>query len=462
MNQFKSSKLIARRSLLAGASLGAAGMLLRPLQAAESGPPPRRLLVVHRPCGTLLNEFFPATGDSRNFELTPILKSFEPLKGQMVIMKGITCPRDDAWGADKHAGGLITMMSGKRFIPIPGTADPKDDPNAKNIVSADKTIDQYLLGTVPALAGPVVDSLQATAYRSSSSGLPSFKVMSYAGSNRALFPESRPDVLFNSVFGSGLAGLTPDQIARLAAQNKTVHDRVTADLARLQKYVPASQREKLDAHMQGLQSLQKSIDSMSGTDGKVCEKPTLAQLPEVKNGMTQDEAQHLVVAQNQLDIIKTAFQCDLTRVATFTFAHGNSDLRFALMDDKVKDTNGHHNISHTVADTGEQSRIEQIYCEQLSKFLLKMQSVQEANGTLLDNTLVVFLNECAIGNLHSIEDMPVLAFGGKNLGVQGGQNLNFNGKFMNDVWATVAKAFGGPPTFGDASFNKGLVNGLFA
>jgi len=36
-------------------------------------------------------------------------------------------------------------------------------------------------------------------------------------------------------------------------------------------------------------------------------------------------------------------------------------------------------------------------------------------GTLLDNTLVVFWNECSNGNAHGAVDMPVLLFGGKFL-----------------------------------------------
>jgi hypothetical protein len=463
MNRSQSSKLIARRAVLAGAGLGAAGMLLRPLHAAEAGPPPTRLLIVHRPCGTVLSDFFPPAGDAKNFTLAPIIKSFEPLKSEMVIVNGINCPRDPGWGGDQHSAGLIAMMSGKKFVPIPGTVDPKNDPNAKNIVAADKTIDQMLLASVPGLQGSALDSIQATAYRSSSSGLPSFKVMSYGGSNLALFAESRPDVLFSSVFGSGMAGLTPEQIARLSLQNKSVLDRINQDLARLQGLIPASQKPKLDAHLAGLQALQKTIDNAAASGGSVCEKPTLAALPPVPSGITQDEAQHLVVAQNQLAIIQTAFQCDLTRVATFTFAHGNSDLRFHQIDPAtVKDGGGHHGISHIPADTTDQGRIDQIYCEQFSAFLQKMKTVKEGAGTLLDNTLVVFLNECAIGNTHSIENMPVLMFGGKSLGLQTGQHLNFGGRYMNDIWAAVAGAFGAPASFGDPAFGKGPVSGLFA
>jgi hypothetical protein len=75
---------------------------------------------------------------------------------------------------------------------------------------------------------------------------------------------------------------------------------------------------------------------------------------------------------------------------------------------------------------------------------------------------VVFFNECAIGNTHSIENMPVLLFGGKSLKLQTGQHLHFGGKYMNDVWAAICGAFGAPASFGDPAFASTPASGLFA
>lgn len=469
MNRTIFAKSVARRSILAGVGAGVAGMLLRPLQAQEAAGPPTRLLIVHRPCGTVLEDFFPAAGDAKNFELTKILASFAPLKDQMVIVNGVTCPRDTAWAADQHAAALITMMCGKRFVQIKNT-DASGDPNAKNIIAPDKTIDQHLLSLVPGLKvdGAKLASIQSTAYGPSAAGLPSFKVMSYAGGtdalNGALFPAADPMAVFKPLFVNENAGLTPEELARKLDQGKSVLDRVNADLQRMQSLVPASQKAKLDAHLTGIQALEKSLANPGTTPGKVCTPPTLATPPAVPDGVTPDEARHLVVAQNQLAVIQTAFQCDLTRVATFTFAHGNSDLRFQKIDPGgITKGDGHHGVSHDVGAASAQSRIDQIYCEQLSTFLQSMKTVQDGPGTtLLDNTLVVFFNECAIGNTHSIENMPVLMFGGKSLGLQTGSHLHFGGRYMNDIWAAVCGAFGAPAAFGDAAFTQGPVTGLFA
>jgi hypothetical protein len=460
---------VARRTVLAGIGAGVVGSLLRPLQAAETDGPPSRLLIIHRPCGTVLAKaadapvfFFPDGGSARDFTLSPILQSLEPHKQDLVILDEVTCPRDMLWPADQHAAGLITMMCGKKFVQIPGT-DANGDPNAKNIVAPVKTIEQHLLSTLPRFQGTRFPSNEATAYQPSEAGLPSFRVMSYDGNNSARFPESNPQDLFARIFTDPNEGLSPEQIARKLEQGKSVMDRVHEDLTRLQGLVPASQKPKLESHLAGIAELEKQLMvGGGGPTAAMCTKPTPAQPGQAINGATEEEATHLVRAQNQLNIIQTAFQCDLTRVATFTFAHGNSELRFPKIDPMVVKANGHHSTSHDTGAGPDQARIDQIYVEQLSALLTKLKSVPEGNGTLLDNTLVVFINECAHGNEHTIERMPVLFAGGKNLGLQGGQYLKYGGRYMNDVWAAMCGALGAPAVFGDPAFANSPVTGLFA
>jgi hypothetical protein len=249
----------------------------------------------------------------------------------------------------------------------------------------------------------------------------------------------------------------------MRAQRKGVLDFALKDLQRLQMHVPSSQLPKLESHLEGLQQLQQKIESDGMAPGAECDQPEQLALPTPPDGITVDEAQHFAVAKNQLGIISAAFQCDLTRVATFSFAHGNSDLRFANVVDDFADTNGHHNISHDTNAGQYQARIERFYCEILAEFVQGLKDTPEGDGSVLDNTIIVFFNECCIGNSHSIENMPVLMFGGKNLGLQTGQHLKFSGRFMNDVWAAVANAYGVPlSTFGDPAFGQGPMPGLFA
>jgi hypothetical protein len=137
-------------------------------------------------------------------------------------------------------------------------------------------------------------------------------------------------------------------------------------------------------------------------------------------------------------------------------AHNAIDLR-AVWSGPTFEGDG----DHTTAALA-QERIDTIYSEQLSAALQKMKAIPEGAGNMLDNTLVVFFNECAVGNTHSIENMPTLMLGGKMLGMQTGQHLQLGGVYMNDVWAAVCGAFGIEAKFGDPAFAKTPVSGLFA
>jgi hypothetical protein len=433
------------------------------LFASAAGVSPTRLVVVHRPCGTFPDQFFPASADPVTFTLPPILQPFAAVKDDMVILNGITCPRDTSWQGDQHGAGLITMMSGRRQVEIPGTSSG-GDPNAKNQCAAGPSFDQLMLQTLPAFQGTATPSMQSAAYRPSSIGLPNFKVLSYTGPNGGLFPESRADTLFSNLFRAAMPSLPPEALDRLRVQQKGIVDFVHKDLARLRTQVPRSQLQKLDAHLAGIIQLEgKLAPRPPGELGaSACKAPNQVTLPNPATDVSIDEAQHKTLAQNQLAILLTAFQCDLTRVATFSFAHGNSALRFSKILPGITEGGGHHEVSHIPTATGVHAQIDTFYSQLMAEFIQNLKATPDGDGTLLDHTLVVYLNECCIGNTHSINNMPLLMFGGKNLKLQTGRHLRFTGNYMNDVWTAVAGALGAPmPAFGDAAFNKGAVAGLF-
>ncbi|HEY2901911.1 MAG TPA: DUF1552 domain-containing protein [Polyangia bacterium] len=459
-----SFQYIPRRTLLAGMGTAAAGVMLRPLFAAAAGASPTRLLVVHRPCGTFLDAFFPAGGDQTTFTLPSILVPFTAVKDNMVIVDGVTCPRDPNWPGDKHGAGIMSMMSGLRPVEIPGT-DSGGDPNAKNQCAAGPSFDQLMLQKSAALQGTSTASIQATAYRPSSVGLPNFKVLSYTGQNGPLFPESRPATLFDGLFAAAMPNLSPERAAQLRTRQTGILDFVNQDLTRLRGTVPKSQLPKLDAHLAGIQSLQARLSAPTPGTGTMpaCQPPVQGALSDPTGDVTIDEAQHEVVSRNQMAIILSAFQCDLTRVATFSFAAGASALRFSKIMPNFTNPAGHHDLSHQPDQHAQHAQVDTFYSQMLAEMIQNMKNTPDGDGTLLDHTLVVYFNECAIGANHTIENMPILMFGGKNLNLQTGHHLNFGGKFMTDVWTAIGNALGVPmTTFGDPAYNKGTVAGLFA
>jgi hypothetical protein len=446
-----------RRRTFLGVGAGLASLFLRPLETAAAVGPPTRFLLVHKPCGTVLNRFFPTAGTSTSFTLGPITAPFEALKGDMVILDNVTAPRDGGWQGDRHGAGLICMTTGSRAV-SDGTPVDGDD-QFHNLTGASNSVDQLLVAQSPRLQGSALGSAHLGSYRDSvqngrlypANGAANFRVLSFAGPRNApIFPEVRPEIAVQNLFGSAMPGGAA-AVARQQQLNKSILDLVAKDLGALQKQVPSSERPKLDAHLAAIQQLEVQLTALKGGQ-QTCVAPMVP--PEATkipvgtpSGVRIDAVDHTVVSKEQLNTIKVAFQCDLIRAATFTYGHGNSDVQFGAVLPSFGNLTGFHDISHlTDAPSVDQlAAVDTYYSQRFAEFLLDLKNTPESDGSsMLDNTLVVFFSDVSIGNNHDWRRMPVIFFGGKSVGLRQGRWLDMQGRYMNDIWASTLAAFGVP------------------
>jgi hypothetical protein len=109
------------------------------------------------------------------------------------------------------------------------------------------------------------------------------------------------------------------------------------------------------------------------------------------------------------DILALGFQTDKTRIATLLLCRDISGLFYPFLDVKL----AHHLASHE--DTGDAFlRINQYYTSQLAYLVQKLASMPEGEGTVLDNSCIVFMSNMWSGSKHDSTKVPVLTAG--NLG----------------------------------------------
>ncbi len=172
--------------------------------------------------------------------------------------------------------------------------------------------------------------------------------------------------------------------------------------------------------------------------------------------VNKDEHMRLMI-----DLLVLALQTDTTRVATFMSAHGFSRQNFTFLDG-VK--NDHHGMSHHKNQdslVNEYVNVSRWYAQQVQYMLEKMRRIDEGNGTLLDNSLVLYGSEMKDGNGHIKEDLPLVLIGKSQGRLQAGRHLACpKGTPLANLHLTIAQQFGLEiDNFNNAS--TGTIAGVF-
>src|SRR5436190_10999252 len=122
------------------------------------------------------------------------------------------------------------------------------------------------------------------------------------------------------------------------------------------------------------------------------------------------------------DILVLAFATDTTRVSTLKLNNDHSSLRFPHL--KV-DYMIHHLLSHS--DTADWLKVNQFFIEQLAYISKKLDSVQEGERTLLDNSMLLYMSSMMTGN-HNNDQLPVVMVGRGGGTIKTGRILDYLGK----------------------------------
>jgi hypothetical protein len=471
----------SRRSFIeaTGAAIGLHTLLSNAeAQAQGTATTPKRLLITHHPVGTCRYAWNP-TGSGSTYTTSRIFKPFEDamLRNDMVIVDGLDMDTIGGPGGG-HEKGTVIMSTGTATRGTRTGQTETDDPMA-----AGPSFDQVLLALRPELARPFPTLYALCDDRIDFQEI-STRCMSYSMETRPqsavgwegggssfehtpLRPTLKPLDLYTRVFGKMMPGGDTAALVKARAAKKSALDFSLRELAKLRTLAPASQRPLLDAHEAAIRALELQLDSQGmGCSAPMAPASSLSSTADDgkdhnnyqgNDGASKaDDVNHQAVGEAHQAIIRTAFQCDLTRVGLFQFSPGTNHVAFSagMHPGQPNAILMHHPVSHRIqvadqinkdnADAEFLVNVEIWYNKRLAEFLntLKVKDLNDpAGGTLLDNMVVPYLTEVS-ETLHGHHPMPLAIFGGKNLGFKGGQYLKFNGRPYNDLWLTIFAAFG--------------------
>jgi hypothetical protein len=204
--------------------------------------------------------------------------------------------------------------------------------------------------------------------------------------------------------------------------NISILDRVKERAEDLTRRISSTDKGKLDEYLTSVREVEKRVETMrkgkdNAEDSAKGKGKPLAAMDRPANGLPEDLRDH---ARLMCDIIAIAFQTDKTRVASLIISRDLSAMYYPFLD--VKD--GHHAASHNNNSDGYE-RIARFHVSQYAYLAQKLDSMKEGDGTVLDNTCLMFLSNMWIGRKHDNFRLPVMLAGGLGGTLETGRSLSY-------------------------------------
>ena len=389
------------------------------LGLAKTAPRRQRLVIMFSPNGTIPKNFWPdATGT--DFGLKKIMEPLAPFRDRMLVLNGLNNRvRGDG---DSHMRGMSCLLTGIELFP--GNIQGGSDTPAgwSKGISIDQEIKNFLQGreSTRTRFGSLEFGVGVT------DRADPWTRMSYAGPNQPVAPTDDPYQMYQKLYGQ-----LRDRDSLLS-----ILDVVRDDLKRVSKKISAEDQRLLREHAEFVRQMELEFGQSDG-------KALVNDPPKFEAGVTNRNDNVPRLSRMQIDLMVNSFVNDFARVGTLQYTKSVGQARMNWLD--IKD--GHHGLSHE-PDKNEEAvakltRINKWFAGELAYLAKRLVETPEpgGEGTLLDNTTIVWTNELGKGNSHTLNNIPFLMIG-NGLGFKMGRSLNLKGVAHNRLLMALAHGVG--------------------
>jgi hypothetical protein len=393
---FAFKKHLSRRTVLKGVGATVALPLLDAMSPAATawaqtaaGSTPKRVAFIGFPHGAIMDRWSPAQTGA-NFELSPILEPLAPFKPHLTIVSGLR----NKPGETPEPHGYIEMTWLSCVKPWDfGVAGPDAGVTADQIAAKHIGQDTRLpsLELTTALGGARL------AWRTPTQPLPQ---------------ESNPRAVFQKLFGQGD---TAEERAAILHETGSILDRVKGQAARLQASLGVRDRAVVSDYLDSVREIERRVQMASKQDDSSLE------IPDAPVGTPNDLTEHFRL---MFDLMALAFQADITRVITFSMDREASMRTYT----NLGIAEGFHPLSHH-GNNGEKMtklvQIQRYHTEVFAKFVERLAKAQEAGGTVLDHSTILYGSNMSNSDKHNNDPLPTALLGHAHGRIKGGQHVKY-------------------------------------
>ncbi|MEM8668077.1 MAG: DUF1552 domain-containing protein [Planctomycetota bacterium] len=426
-----------RRDLLRGLSLGAGSCLLSPfltqLQLHAEGNPralPKRFVFVVKSSGIVPDGITPETlaGDAprneslANVTLPDSMSPLDPFKDQLAIIQGLS-GKMCRGGHSSWFGAMGVYMTGGEH-------------HRGAILRA--TVDSELarLNSAPfnhvglAVRGPAL---------SKSYGGTIYPGITAVAANKELPFQGSPDLAYEQLFGSAVSA-TGTGGKRFSVQ-KNLFDFMVDDIKRVEKSIPSTEKDKLDSYLNAFEELQVRHSRLTGMENDIREHA-----PDYSDKFTSNVEE--VRQEAHFDIASAALIAGLTNCVTLRLDN------LSTVYSELGLAKHNHGIGHNESSRSQEecrNVIRRHHTTLLANMAAKLKAVPEGDGTMLDNTMIIYFSDAANKHHADCLEWPYIVIGGC------GGKLTTPGRYIRypkygdegcrtigNWWTTLLNAFGNP------------------
>jgi hypothetical protein len=460
---FISKKQLSRRTVLKGLGATVALPLLDAMVPAATafaktaaGPRTRfaAIEMVHGSAGStkigLEKNMWSPAAVGRSFDLTPsALSPLEPFRDHLTIISNTDVRNAEAFQAPEIGGDHFRSSAVFLTQMHPRQTQGSD-------VRVGTSLDQLYAQkfgqetAIPSLQLCIenVDQAGGCSYGYSCVYTDS---ISWSAPDQPLPMVRDPRAVFDVLFG---VGATPQDRAERRKEDRSILDWIGQDVSKLKNTLGAVDRARLSDYLDDIREIERRLQRVEAQNSTG--EPR--ELPGAPIGVPDSFEEHIKL---MFDLQALAFASDITRVFAFKLGRDASNRVFA--DSGV--STGFHSASHH-GDREDRvmsfARINRYHVSMIPYFLDKLKRTPDGDGTLLDNTLVLYGSPMGNSNVHNHKRCPLFLAGHAGGKIKGGVHVKAaDGTPMANAMLTVAQALGlDADTFGDSTAAMDLNNAV--
>ena len=425
---------LSRRTFLRGTGAALAlpwleAMLPRARAASGgvAGRPPVRLAALFVPNGVHPGQWTPE-GTGFDYQLSPTLEPLGRVKDRVLVLTNLwNAASDFGDGHYVKTSGFLTCTTINKSLGIDLNCNGVSmDQLAAKATRGATPIPSLELGIDPVSTGVDTAVGYTRVYGSH---------IAWSGPTSPLARELHPRLVFERLFR------VSDPTARPSRDQSLLLDRVLADANELRNRLGESDRQRIDAYLDSVRSLEKRIESTRA--GTLSSWRPLTPIDPRVSPADEIPELHADHVRLMLDMLALAFQTDTTRVGTFMFGNSVSSRSFSFLEGVSA---GHHDTSHHQNDEDklrQYALINRWHVAQYAYFLDRLRGMQEHEGTVLDNSMILFGSGLRDGNAHSPHNLPILVGGAGGGRLATGQHLKYDPDTpLANLYVSMLQAFG--------------------